>query len=254
MLIDWFTVAAQVVNFIILVWLMKRFLYKPILHAIDEREKYVAAELEKATTNMAEAQEERDIFKRKNESFDQQRASLMGKATDEVHSESQRLFDEARQSLVILSSKQRETLVNEKRQLHQAICVQTKQQVFSIVRKTLTDLAGVNLEERMAEVFLYRLRELDEQAKFSLADNIKASSGSVNIRSSFDLSEKQCSEISTALADIISSKLATENRVSIRAQFETEPDLISGIELNVNGQKVAWSIADYLTSLEIECT
>ena len=36
MLIDWFTVFAQAVNFLILVWLLKRFLYKPILHAIDD--------------------------------------------------------------------------------------------------------------------------------------------------------------------------------------------------------------------------
>ena len=40
--INWFTVVAQVINFLILVWLLKRFLYKPILHAIDEREKGIA--------------------------------------------------------------------------------------------------------------------------------------------------------------------------------------------------------------------
>ncbi len=45
MLIDWFTVGAQALNFLILVWLMKRFLYKPILNAIDAREKKIAAEL-----------------------------------------------------------------------------------------------------------------------------------------------------------------------------------------------------------------
>lgn len=33
-------------------------------------------------------------------------------------------------------------------------------------------------------------------------------------------------------------------------QFETAPDLLSGIELTTNGLKVAWSIADYLASLE----
>ena len=45
MLIDWFTVGAQALNFIILVWLLKRFLYKPILNAVDAREKRIAAEL-----------------------------------------------------------------------------------------------------------------------------------------------------------------------------------------------------------------
>ena len=44
MLIDWFTVSAQAVNFLILVWLMKRYLYQPILVAIDAREKRIAAD------------------------------------------------------------------------------------------------------------------------------------------------------------------------------------------------------------------
>ena len=56
MLIDWFTVGAQTLNFLILVWLMKRFLYKPILNAIDAREKRIATQLSDADTKTAEAQ------------------------------------------------------------------------------------------------------------------------------------------------------------------------------------------------------
>ena len=98
MLIDWFTVGAQVLNFLILVWLMKRFLYKPILHAIDEREKRIATELANADAKKAEAQSERDDFQHKNEEFDQQRAALLSQATDEAKVERQRLLDEARQA------------------------------------------------------------------------------------------------------------------------------------------------------------
>lgn len=79
MLIDWFTVIAQVLNFLILVWLLKRFLYKPILNAIDEREKRVAAELADADAKEAEAQKEKEEFKQKNEEFDQQRAALLSR-------------------------------------------------------------------------------------------------------------------------------------------------------------------------------
>src|ERR1022692_4569833 len=84
MLIDWFTVGAQALNFLILVWLMRRFLYQPILHAIDEREKHVATELANADAKKAEAQKEHDEFQRKNAEFDQQRAALLSKATGEV--------------------------------------------------------------------------------------------------------------------------------------------------------------------------
>ena len=89
MLIDWFTVIAQVVNFLILVWLLKRFLYKPILNAIDVREKKVADELANADAKEAEAQKEKDEFRHKNEELDQQRAALLNKAKDEATAERQ---------------------------------------------------------------------------------------------------------------------------------------------------------------------
>src|SRR6202167_2371189 len=96
MLVNWFTVAAQAINFLILVWLLKRFLYKPILNAIDEREKGIATQLAAAQATKAEAQHEHDDFQQKNETFDRERAALMKKAADEAQTERQRLLDEAR--------------------------------------------------------------------------------------------------------------------------------------------------------------
>ena len=101
--IDWFTVIAQVINFLILVWLLKRFLYKPILHAIDEREKGIATQLAEAEAKKAEAQKERDDFQHKNEAFDQERAALLKKATDEAKAERQRLLDEARKDADVVA-------------------------------------------------------------------------------------------------------------------------------------------------------
>src|SRR5580700_4764336 len=105
MLIDWFTVGAQALNFLILVWLMKRFLYKPILNAIDAREKRIAAELADADAKKTEAKKERDDFQHKNEEFDKQRATLLAKATDEAKTERQRLLDEARKTADDLAAK-----------------------------------------------------------------------------------------------------------------------------------------------------
>src|SRR5665811_1185958 len=105
MIIDWFTVGAQALNFLILVWLLKHFLYKPILGAIDAREKRIAAELSDADAKKAEAKQERDEFKRKNDEFDKQRAELLSKATDEAKAERQRLLEEARKAADDLSAK-----------------------------------------------------------------------------------------------------------------------------------------------------
>jgi len=242
MLIDWFTVGAQVLNFLILVWLMKRFLYKPILHAIDEREKRIAAELVNADKKKADAQNESDEFKHKNEEFDQQRAALLRKATDEAKAERQRLLDEARKAAAALSSKRQETLRNEEHNLRQALSHRTQQEVFAIARKALRDLATASLEERLGEVFTRRLREMDAQAKAGLAKALKTASNPALVRSAFDLPAEQRAAIQNALNETFSAE--------IHVRFETEPELISGIELITNGQKVAWSIADYLASLE----
>src|ERR1700685_1084720 len=110
MLIDWFTVAAQALNFIILVWLLKRYLYKPILNAVDAREKRIAAELADADAKKAEAKKEQDEFQPKNERSDQQRAALRSKATQQANVEGQRLLNEARKAADDLSAKRAESL------------------------------------------------------------------------------------------------------------------------------------------------
>jgi F-type H+-transporting ATPase subunit b len=242
MLIDWFTVAAQALNFLILVWLMKHYLYKPILHAIDEREKRIAAELADADAKKAEAKKDRDEFQHKNEEFDQQRAALMTKATDEAKTERQRLIDEARKAADALTVKRQDALKNEAQNLNQAISRLTQQEVFSITRKTLTDLATTSLEERMGDVFTRRLRTMNGGAKSGLGAALKSTSEPALVRSAFDMPAAQRATIQNALNETFAA--------DIHLRFETAPDLVSGIELTTNGQKVGWSITDYIASLE----
>jgi F-type H+-transporting ATPase subunit b len=242
MLIDWFTVAAQALNFLILVWLMKRFLYKPVLSAIDAREKGIATELANADAKKAEAQKEHDEFQQKNAEFDRQRAALLSKATDEAQAERQRLLDQAQKDAADLSSKWQESLANEERNLHEAIGRRAQQEVFAIARKALADLATVSLEERLGEVFTRRLREMNGTAKEALGEALKTDSGPGVLRSAFDLPADQRAAIQNALNETFSTE--------VRIHFETAPRLIGGIELTSNGQKLAWSIADYLASME----
>ena len=242
MLIDWFTVAAQALNFLILVWLMKRFLYKPVLNAIDAREKRIATELANADAKKAEAQKEHDEFQQKNTEFDQQRAALLSKAAGEAQAERQRLLDEARKAADAASSKRQESLRAEEQNLHQAISRRTQTEVFAIARKTLSDLATVSLEERLGEVFTRRLREMNGSTKDALGKALQASSDPGVVRSTFDLPADQRAAIQNALNETFSAE--------VRVRYETTPELIGGIELTASGQKLAWSIADYLASME----
>lgn len=239
---DWFTVGAQALNFLILVWLLKRFLYKPILHAIDEREKRIASELADADAKKTEAHKERDEFRRKNNEFDQQHAAILKKASDEAQAQRQRLLEEARKSAEAWNEKRQETLKSDARNLSQAISRRAQQEVLAISRKALKDLASSRLEEQIAQVFCRRVRELGGEAKGQFAEAMKTRSDGALIRSSFDLPETERATIQTAVNE------AFETNVQLR--FETSPDVICGIEFSANGRRLAWSIANYLASLE----
>jgi len=141
-----------------------------------------------------------------------------------------------------LRAKRQDALQNEQRNLSQEIVRWTQKEVFAIARKTLADLATTSLEERMSEVFVRRLRALTGAAKEQLAAALKNSTQPARVRSAFDLPPAQRSAIESAVKETLTP--------DAQLQFETAPELVSGIELSTSGQKVAWSIAEYLSTLE----
>ncbi len=242
MLIDWFTVGAQVLNFAILAWLLKRFLYKPVLDAIDAREKGIAAKVAAADAKQRDAEREHDEFTQKSAAFDRERVALLGKATDEARAERQRLLDAARVEADALGAKRKEQLGSEARELHQMMRDRTQEEVFSIARRTLADLAGVDLERRICGVFADKLRALSGEAKQAFAEALKTASGPALVRSAFALPVEQQGAIRKALNETFSGE--------INVRFETAPELVGGIELTASGRKLSWSISDYLDTLQ----
>jgi F-type H+-transporting ATPase subunit b len=242
MLIDWFTVIAQVVNFLILVWLMKRFLYAPILKAIDAREKRIAAELADAEAKKSEARRECEEFKRKNEELDQQHQSLLSQAVMDVQTEKQRLLEDARKEAEDFRARQQDALISDCNNLKEGIVRRIREEVFAIARKTLGDLASESLEEHMIEAFLRRCRVLTDDEKNGLQSAFKAAAGPAIVRSVFPLSMEQRNTLERMAKEILDC--------CCPFHFETSPDSVSGIELSVNGYEVAWNIEEYLQTLE----
>ena len=242
MLIDWFTVIAQALNFLLLVWLLKRFLYGPILNAIDAREKRIADEIAAADAQKAEAQKEHDEYQNKNAAFDAERAAKINAMEEEVKKQRQQGLEEARQAADALTAKRQEALRSEASNLNDAMARRTQQEVFAVARKALAELSGAGLEERMASVFIQRLRGMNGDAKNALAEALKTKTEPVRVRSAVGLPQEAQAQVQRALNETFSADLPI--------QFETATDLIGGIELVAHGQKVAWSIAGYLESLE----
>jgi F-type H+-transporting ATPase subunit b len=241
MLIDWFTVAAQAVNFLLLVWLLKRFLYKPVLAAIDEREKRIAMQIQDAEKKKAEAVQEQAAFSQKNEEVEKQRAGLLLEAAKTAKTERDRLLEKARKDSEELRTKLTKTVHDEFDSLNGRIGTLAVQEVFAIARKTLAELADVNLDERMTDIFLRRLHDLSDKQREELRTTLATSNRPALVRTAFEVGLPQKTAIEAGVKAILGEGTAIE--------YETKTGLISGIELTANGQKFAWSIADYLKSL-----
>ena len=241
MLIDWFTVIAQVINFLILVWLLKRFLYRPILDAIDAREKRIVAKIADAEAKEAEAQKQHEEYQQKNETFDQQRNARMNEVLEAAKTERAQLLDAARQESDDLRDRLQQAIRNEQHSLNEELSRRAREEVFAIARKTLSDLAGTSLEQRMTEIFLARLRELNDAQMAEVKSAFKTSSDALLVRTAFKLPAQQRAAIETVIAEIFGKQKPLE--------FIVVPDLVSGIEISSGGRKIAWSITDYLGSL-----
>lgn len=242
MLIDWFTVGAQTLNFLVLVWLLKRFLYKPVLDAIDTREQGIVREIVDAQARKAEATAEQLQYQQKNRSFESDRAAMLKLVTNDAATEREGLLNAARQAADALRVKSREALASEHLTLSKEISRRTCAEVMAIVRKALTDLAGAALDERIGVVFMARLSALSGVARAQLVTALQGSANPVLVRSAFVLPATQ--------RDAIQATLDAIGGSAVPVRFETAEELIGGIELSADGRKFAWSIADYLGGLE----
>jgi len=241
MLIDWYTVAAQVINFAILVWLLKRFLYRPILRAIDAREQRIADSLAEADKARADAEHEREVFEERNAAFERQREERLAQVTEEARAERHRLMEAARRSAEQLREQQVGALRRERDRLGDELVQEAREQVLSITRRALADLAHRDLEDAMTAVFLDRLQDVGEAERRRLAERLTRGGGAIRLRTAFPLSPAQQQRLQGALADGLGVEASME--------FEVAPEIVGGIELASDGEKLGWSIEEYLRAL-----
>jgi F-type H+-transporting ATPase subunit b len=250
-LIDWFTVCAQAINFLILVWLLRRYLYKPVLAAIDAREKKVAAKINDAAAQETKAQAAGEELRKRNEAFDREREAVMRKATEEGVVERDRIIDSARQDSQLLRVKLTQLLAAERAELGRQLSLRTQAEVFALTRKALTELAGASVEDRMLDILIERLRELPQQGLAPAAPTVVTGSADaaapsgpsrdVLVRSAYEPSPTGRTKLEAAIRERLGANVVVH--------FETAAGLVCGFELAVDGTKLAWSVADYLSTL-----
>lgn len=242
MLIDWFTVIAQIINFLVLVYLLKRFLYGPIIRAMDEREKKIALRLEEAGKKKEEADLEAEDYRRKNREFDERREGMFSQIKEEVDVRRKDLITEARNQVNAGRTKWYEAIQREKEAFLQDLRRRAGRQTCAISRQVLKDMADVDLEDHIIHVFIKRLLSLNKDEIEALKESIHRLPQKISVRSAFKIPGKLAGEIKEVLRN------QADGHVDV--QFEVAPDLICGIELKLQGSRISWNVDDYLETLE----
>lgn len=247
MLIDWFTVVAQIINFAILLLLLRRFLYRPILRAMQEREQTIVARLQEAQRIQAEAERLAEEYRRKHQEIDTARQQLLTAAREEAERTRAEQLRRIRAETDEVRRRWHHAVQNEKADFLGDLKRRAAAQTHAVMRRALADLAGADLEQLIVRRFVDQLRALDDDTRRVMAGpthdaSDEADPSPLTVCSAFELS----SELRQAVERGIHEHLAGNRRVI----FTVEPELLCGIELRTSDFKIAWSLESYLNALE----
>lgn len=235
MRIDWLTVVAQIVNFLLLVWLLKRFLYQRVIDAMERREARIESRLEDARAREAEAESEAESFREKSAALEREREQQLEEAREEAKGEKRRLVEEARNEVEGLRDRWVGELRREQDEFRKKLKSELAAAVATAARSALSDLADSSLEQRVVDVLLERIEdELPAEERDALLDSEEP----LKIISAFELDE--------AARERLRQGLDAPGGL----EFSVDASLGFGIVIRAPDHKLEWTADAYLEELE----
>ncbi len=224
---DAFTLLAQVFNFLVLVVLLRRLLFRPLLRVMDERERRFVQRHQEAEAGIRQAEELLARARAEQEEFEKTRSLLRSQAEAEAAEQRRHLLEEARAEVASRREEWLRTEALEREATLRALRPRLASALGSLCRRALRDLADQDLEERMA-------RRLAER----LAGNPPLpSSAPVRIATSCPLGEAGRQALARALG-------------TDRLEFVTREEALPGVRVRSGGWEVEWTLDSYLDRLE----
>ena len=231
MSIDWITVVAQIANFLVLVWLLKRFLYRPILEGIDAREAEITRRMTEAREAQKKAQAAEAEFRKQRTHLLSSQDAMIEQALRATESDRDTLLAEARSKLEREQKDWYRHLERERRRFTAQLQRAGEETLLELTRKALRDLADETLEEAIVRHVSKRLQPIASELSQAAGDSTAA------VATTRD-----------ALPDAAHKRMQTEIEKllpGMTLRFETDPQQAPGLILRVGGAQVAWTIDSY---------
>ena len=240
---DWWTLALQTVNFIVLVWLLHRFLYKPVLRMVDARrteveEQYAGARTVEATakTELAKIEAERAGIASERTTALKAAASQADEAAAARHAQAQReataLIDQARKTLAM----ERDEAMAEARKAALDLGV-------DMARRMLDEIPATMRAEAWLERVEKHLADLSPAERDEIAGGLK-DGPPLRVVSAVPLPDSAMNKwrdhLGRALGD------------GIHIEFDVDAALIAGVELNFPNAILRFSWRNVLQTMRSE--
>jgi F-type H+-transporting ATPase subunit b len=238
MLIDWFTVVAQIINFLILLALLKWLLFDRIVRAMDEREKTIAQRLEEAARNREQAEQQAADLEQERQQLASQRDRLLEEARRDADQQREELTSAARQEVDKLREDWRHTALDQQEEIVRQYNQHAADTLRQAVEQALRDLADMPLQEAAIRRFLHQLEQLDEPQWRQLTQHDGDATSRLVVTSASELPEEPRQQITQTLRRRLGDKATIA--------YETSADLLSGVEVRTRGHALGWNLRSYL--------
>ena len=244
MQIDWLTVAAQIVNFLVLVWLLQRFLYRPVTNAMRRREDRIEQRLAEARQAREEAEAEAKRLERKQAELADSRAEILAAAREEAESLRARLESDIRDEMAEMRETWRAHIAEERDAFVAALKRQAGQQLLRIAGRVLAEYGDTDLAERVVATFAGRLEALDDETREKLAEAAAQHDAIALVETGSPLDSAGRRRLTRAIHEILAQDVAVE--------YREDPRLVMGVRLTIGDHAAEWSAERYLRRLETE--
>ena len=239
---DLVTFIAQIVNLFVLVWLLKRFLYRPILEVIEKRQQEIRDKVQSAEDMRLESIRERKKWEAEKQAYESEHQKELNLITQELEEKRKQGLEEVKSSIQRQRLKMQNDLLAEVASLHTDIGHFIATDFMRLAGQALQELSHCCPLDQAVNLFLGRLKKLDKK-DINRINIILKKQNVILVNSSDTLTQDQMQEIKK----LIKKMFVLSPKCKIK--FDTLPELILGLEMRVGDVSIDWNLKAYLTTL-----
>jgi F-type H+-transporting ATPase subunit b len=237
--LDWSTFALEVVNFLILIWLLKRFFYQPVLNVIEQRRQQIREELSQASREQAEADQLKTRYEARLSDWETERQAARAALEQELVQERGKRLRQLDDELDRQRLKHAARDLQQQTQWRRQAETEALQLGAAFASRLLTTLAGPELDRRLQQLFIDQLTTLPESALKQLHQGRLDEAPRIEVVSALPLDESQQQAIRQALEQRIGPSQG-------QWQFRQDTQLIAGLRISIGGWLLHANLQDEL--------